>query len=103
MVRRYCCVENCSSKEGTYTVLSFFRIPKVNVRSKVNSAVAVQTQTRRNKWLEVIDPSNRLDLSRFHFVCSKHFVSGNIASCYIHILKNPPKQVLCLHIRCTRR
>ena len=89
MVRKNCCVENCSSKEGTYSVLSFFSIPKVNVRSKANSAVAIRTQQRRNKWLEVIDPLNRLNLSRVNFVCSKHFVSGNVAT--LIFSRNPLK------------
>ena len=89
MVRKNCCVENCSSKEGTYSVLSFFSIPKVNVRSKASSAVAIRTQQRRNKWLEVIDPLNRLNLSRVNFVCSKHFVSGNVAT--LIFSRNPLK------------
>ncbi|XP_032798227.2 uncharacterized protein LOC116934913 isoform X2 [Daphnia magna] len=49
----------------------------VNVHSKVNSAVAIRTQNRRKKWLEIIDPLNKLDLSRTNLVCSKHFVSGS--------------------------
>jgi hypothetical protein len=69
-------VENCPSKEGRKSKLGFFSIPKVNVRSKANSSVAVKTQQKRNKWLAVINPSNRLDLSYVNLVCSNHFVSG---------------------------
>jgi hypothetical protein len=69
-------VENCPSKEGRKSKLGFFSIPKVNVRSKANSSVAVKTEQKRNKWLAVIDPSNRLDLSCVNLVCSNHFVSG---------------------------
>lgn len=66
--------ENCASKEVKKSKWDFFS--KVNVRSKANSLAAVKTQQKRNKWLAVIDPSNRLDLSCENLVCSKHFVSG---------------------------
>ena len=80
----HCLIFNCHNGASKREDLKMFRVPKYSPKRNATEAVKDKRRKRHLKWINAIKREDLTDtLLENGRICSDHFVTGILSTCYI--------------------